>query len=1083
MDQKLKVLKARTARKLIGGLSLVLALSSFGGCGLNNNKQNESQNGTEVSEESQVIDSSIEKDPHGSANFDNIENFESLVLPNIGNYDGNSLTEALYIARYPYDFEYREKIAEILGIKDYSSTEAQDTYILELLKKYALNHKDEASKNPVNDKINDESHDHVLSDVKIKHISNGAQHDTIIYKECEDKDCSYVEELERKQEKHKFANQYVLREKENDDGYDEVTYGYCDQCDEIVEIKRRYIDKTIKDCKHLKTHEVIKYEHEDEHEHEEVTYDVCDKCGHETVSSKKTATHDDIIYKIRDNGDGTHSLIGRYICSNGNVYEKPVQTLAHNFGETLSRKENVTEDGYYLVKYRVCGICNSETILSKEYINTKKCNHSDIKQVIRIENETETGHEEALYDICAKCKDEKEISRTLINHSYTSGPIISTGEGTHYCVLTYKCPATGASYDRIGNENKCSYGSPLTRHEDVTEDGYYLVEYETCSACNHEHTISKDYVDIKNCKHLDSYSVTECEKETELGHEEAMYNVCKKCGIKTEVSRKTVDHKYIDGTKTSNENGTHSFNRHYVCPNGKTFDRLVTLECSYITLPKEILNESETGHKEVAYKVCSDCEHKVVDTTKDVEHKSVNIIKDNGNGTHSIIIHYVCSSGKTYDILSTTSTCSYGSTLTRQEDVTEDGYYLVKYKVCSLCNHEHIISRDFVDTKECDHSNTYNKTEYEKETKTGHEKVVYKVCRDCGIKTEVSREKVEHTYTDKITSNNDGTHLSTRRYVCPNGKTYEEKDIINCSYTVQPSRVEKETETGHEEVVYKECGDCNHKVEVSRKQVDHTYTDGPLKPNGNDTHSFIRRYSCPKGATYDKTVTSDCLYVQQAPVIGPQIVDEKGTRHEETIYKECSECNSKVKVKSTTIVEHEHHYSERVNVITGSDGKLYEAYECLTSDDKCKAPNKIIREHEHSYTYADPYRPNGDGTHTRSNGSCLCGDTKSESEACSYIYTNVTERNFGSKVYYDYDTMCEHCHGLGVSGRSNVKINNGDHYSSTPNVSNNEVSNNYGIQMADYKYNVDYDSVVGLEIYGYDVEEEKEQGRALTQKR
>ena len=598
------------------------------------------------------------------------------------------------------------------------------------------------------------------------------------------------------------------------------------------------------------------------------------------------------------------------------------------------------------------------------------------------------------------------------------------------------------------NEKDHVFGNTLTRYEKYDDDSHYVITYLKCVDCSYS---------IELGRKLESHNITSTytvhEKEDENGYDEVTYGRCADCNAVVEISRR-----YVKKTPVEECDHTHTHTE------------------------TRIENETETEHEEVVYEVCDDCGNKKEVSRNKVVHTYEDKVVSNDNGTHSHVRTYKCSNGKTYTKTMSTENCNYGSVQTRQEDVTDDGYYLVTYKVCSECGYEYIISRKYVETNECDHTKTHEVTRIENESNTTHtyEEVVYEVCDDCGREKEIRRVTKHHTYVDgKVISNSDGTHKYSRTYTRSDGKTYVVTITDNCSYTNEPMVIENESEVTHtyEEVIYGECDECGHRKVMSRVTKNHTYSDEVVS-NDNGTHSIIRTYTRSDGRTYTNTLSAEncvsngvwytgivngALVDYQICEVCGQKINIKAHTHDltgdwvpctdrdgfhqktcpgcnEPVYEECHmedvyengdrvgrRCPDCGRYEEIQVNKHEHNYDTNVIVIE-IDGTLYDVHVCLNYDENCDAQYDIIGVHQHNFEYGD-YIDNGDGTCSQTNGKCSgCGELGPiDTQSHSYIYCEIID-NYGEGAGCYFHTKCEHCGAKGPEGYSADLVNIGDHY-------------------------------------------------------
>lgn len=577
--------KVSKARRFLGGLSLILALSSIGGCsfGVKNddsNNQNSSYeydmtdkndnlNGIETPEDIEIPDDTFTQDdieipnevevqgnngkvdvvPEDSDDLtqdnsnltqgnDNLD----MEIPNIGNYEGRSISDALRLAGYPYNYKYRKALAARLGIENYRGTAKQNLLMLELLIDYAKSleeqvpsNEDSQTNNQDNNNNNnnnngdhnhgdDNEKDHVFGNTLTRYEKyDDDSHYVITYLKCVD--CSYSIELGRKLESHNITSTYTVHEKEDENGYDEVTYGGCADCNAVVEISRRYVKKTpVEECDHTHTHTETKYENETETTHTKVVYEICDDCGNQVG---KTETIEN-----------------------------------HTYGSKKTRHEDEDENGYWLVEYEVCTGCGHEHVISRKYVSTIGCEHKYGAVQTRTTYD-DVAHKDTVetYKVCSECGHEEMISTVERNHTHVDGIVTSDGKGKHQYVRTY------------------------TRSDGTT----------------YTETI------IDNCSYTNEEPVIENESETTHTYEEVIYGECDECGHRKEISRVTKYHTYEDSL-VSNGDDTHSTVRTYTRSDGTTYTEIIeTHNHNMVNVNISYNGNGHNQHQVIADQQCSVC--------------------------------------------------------------------------------------------------------------------------------------------------------------------------------------------------------------------------------------------------------------------------------------------------------------------------------------------------------------------------------------------------------------------------------------------------------------------------------------------
>lgn len=500
MDKDMKrESRVSRARKFIGGLSLILALSSIGGCSFNNKKDdsqnnnssyayemtNESDNLTEIETPAQVETPDDVKTPEeidapenvvpGETQPDNgkedaiQDNSDKLVgeIPNIGNYSGNSIADALRLAGYPSDYKYRASLATYLGIDNYRGTASQNILMLNMLKEYAKsleaqipsnennnnnnnnnnndNSNDDNNNNDNNDNDNEEEHEFgkVLTRYEKYDVNS---HYEITYQECVD--CNYVLELNRELKSHVISNKYTIHEKEDENGYDEVTYGICENCNAVVELSRKYVSKNpVEECDHSKTHTETKYENVTEASHLKVVYEICDDCGNQVGKTETTENH--------------------------------------TYGSKKTRHEGETENGYYLVEYEVCTGCEHEHVINRRYVSTIGCEHQYGAVQTRTTYDDEAHKDTVVtYKVCSECGHEEIISTVERTHTH-SDSVVSNGDDTHSVIRTYT-RSDGSTYSESYDE-ACTHTKTVITVGESTENGIcQKIIYGDCSCGSHK---------------------------------------------------------------------------------------------------------------------------------------------------------------------------------------------------------------------------------------------------------------------------------------------------------------------------------------------------------------------------------------------------------------------------------------------------------------------------------------------------------------------------------------------------------------------------------------------------------------------
>lgn len=119
-------------------------------------------------------------------------------------------------------------------------------------------------------------------------------------------------------------------------------------------------------------------------------------------------------------------------------------------------------------------------------------------------------------------------------------------------------------YKSVGNSNEIRV--PV----DEAPQGILLTEEELLGKEDELHNSpvpDTSTVITRECSYVQQDPVYEKNMISET-YEEVIYQVCKDCGTKREISRTTVEHPYVDGPAKLNEDGTYSVTRTCKGPNG-----------------------------------------------------------------------------------------------------------------------------------------------------------------------------------------------------------------------------------------------------------------------------------------------------------------------------------------------------------------------------------------------------------------------------------------------------------------------------------------------------------------------------------
>lgn len=263
---------------------------------------------------------------------------------------------------------------------------------------------------------------------------------------------------------------------------------------------------------------------------------------------------------------------------------------------------------------------------------------------------------------------------------------------------------------------------------------------------------------------------------------------------------------------------------------------------------------------------------------------------------------------------------TYGEEQTKEATCTEDGK---KYKVCSVCNTESVIS--IINAK--GHSYNY------KSDKDGH----YQLCSNCNDQTtkvshsfgewNIDAEATESTEGKKhrsctVCEYEDEETISKKEHTCVASENYSydetshwkectstscNKKLEEVTHTISVSTTKAATCTEDGEKISK-CNICGYKKTDTIEKLDHEWDEGTVTTNPTCINTGVKTFTCRRqGCTKTKTE------------IVPSTPDTHTLKEEKTIpatcttdgesYKICSICNQKYDV--TTIIAKGHTEKEQ----------------------------------------------------------------------------------------------------------------------------------------------------------------------------
>lgn len=618
MNKKRKVLKARS---FIGGLSLILAMSNLGGYGLVKNSNNQNNNysnhehvleteietvsgvSNEVEMENQYIsyDVTVEEVLPSEVDLSVIEQRETdevvnkEELPNIGDYQGYSIWEALRNAGYPADFKYRSELASKLGIENYKGTAEQNVEMLNILKEYRSSYTENNLNNP-NDTYT----------VLVRTEYDGDSHYEVVYQTNADGSEETI--LSRtKVDDHVFNRIETVKENITDNGYDSVVYAYCESpdCNQRIEYSRTYVSTT------------------QENSNTQTNTNNGTSSNENSSSNNNYHSHNFSLITVKENvtNDGYDEVVYQICSECGDKKEisrkhiSTVEECQHTYGEELS--EIVEENGVrYLVYYRICADCGHRKETNRKELTNDECQHNQanitIIKVAENDNHTDHTYDEVTYHVCADCgeiiqeagREEKHhSSKTTVkledNGTVTATITYTDSKGNQYQetstianvdtdyqindnnthTIVYKFSFNGQNYELYSEPIACTHDKTIINVNEQTEDGIcQRITYADCVCGSHvdDEIVRHDrgeWISDHNGHHTSECTI--CHESITLSCPESALDgtsECPLCGyIKDNTT--TIDHE-------------HSYVRRY--ENGYMFD-----ECQNEGCPEPRINEVE----------------------------------------------------------------------------------------------------------------------------------------------------------------------------------------------------------------------------------------------------------------------------------------------------------------------------------------------------------------------------------------------------------------------------------------------------------------------------------------------------------
>lgn len=280
-------------------------------------------------------------------NTKNEEKFTKKFSVNIGNYNGNSIVEALEKVGYDSSFKMRKKLAKQYGVKKYDKSEEKNNELLNALKKEAKRIKTHRKKGVHKYKL--------VKNIKYKNNENDT-HTVIKRYKCTVCGKSKTKKIEKD---HRFDNEIVVI----DDEF-EIHTCLCGEKEFVRHDYGEWIDNKdglTEGC-------------------------VCKNCGHQKMRIKSVPLEDlvegvDYIKTLvyTDNGDNTHSLATKYKWINASGSLTIITKGAHDeYGvwESLDDKEEIRRCacGHEEKRKHDYGVAK-EIGNGMESLTCKKCSH------------------------------------------------------------------------------------------------------------------------------------------------------------------------------------------------------------------------------------------------------------------------------------------------------------------------------------------------------------------------------------------------------------------------------------------------------------------------------------------------------------------------------------------------------------------------------------------------------------------------------------------------------------------------------------------------------------------------------------
>ncbi len=567
------VKKVSRGRKFIAGLALVLAMSGLSSCGVKNNNTNNREVADTILENSQAIEdtsvftpdetievetpdetievetpdevvedenkeeqteTSVEQTKEDNefidVDYDDVDYDENIyddfVLPDIGEYDGYSIVEALILAGYPADVEYRASIAEHLGI-EFTRTAEDNLEMLRLLKEY---HAWLVQNSSVNNETNANSEKKEIEENKQIEVNEVIQENNIQEQNNDNKPQEDVED--KKDEDCQHSKFHTIKRVTNMgvDGHNISTFKVCDDCGQKEFVSTERFNHTFVAQSPVK-------ENINGCQYDSVVYETCycPDCNHtyrKELSRTKITQHNYVEKEeIKSISDTEHKRTTYKECSGcGYIVDKMVIKENHDL-KTKVVKENETEYGYDEVTYSYCMECNFIKEISRKHVDIKDCEHTKYHQVEEIENETENAHDLVTYKVCDDCLLKELVSRVHVDHVFTR-----------------------EQKPRIENVNGCTF-----------DEVYY--EVYTCGSNTYERPIESTRV--TKTQHTFGEEKTRIEKDDKNNHILVTYHVCKIDGVEEVIRTEKLEHVYEETSKniqpSDSQSGYHIITITYKC--------------------------------------------------------------------------------------------------------------------------------------------------------------------------------------------------------------------------------------------------------------------------------------------------------------------------------------------------------------------------------------------------------------------------------------------------------------------------------------------------------------------------------------